>query len=216
MSDHTVYTNNGEYLDAELGWLAVRAKRLGVERRQRERAIDSSPKDETVVGEEPLVLDDELVRRGAALKVREASLRAEIDARLAATRAAKGDTFLGLDRLCAENGLGPDERLVLLVALAPVAGDEVGQMTTGEVAGSYFISPTCETVVSFLDARGIFQRVKYRALFEPRAPLIKGGLITCDYGRKAKAAEDVLDARIRLTTTALDVLVGLCDSAQVQ
>ncbi len=211
MSESKVYTSSGEHLDDELTWLAIRAKRLMAERRQRERQIDQSPQDESVIGDEALVLDDELVRRVAAFKGREDTLRAEIDGRVEATRTAKGEKFLGLDRLCVENSLSPDERMVLLVALAPIAGDEIGQATTAEIAGSYFTSPTVETVVTFLDARGIAERVKARGLIEPGAPLIKNGLITVDYGRRAKAAEDVLDARIRLTTVALDVLVGSCE-----
>jgi len=211
MAEATIYTDDGAYLDAEFNWLSIRAKRIAAERVQRERALDHAPKDDHTLGDQELVADDENVRRVAALREREAEIRAEIDLGLAQTRRERGDKALGLDRLVEECHLTPQERLVLLLALAPAIGDEVAQLTSGEINGSYYHSPTIEVAISMLDAVAVADRVRCRCLFTPTASLIKHGLLTCDFHTRTKNAEVALDARIYISRRAFDTMVGAQD-----
>ena len=116
--------------------------------------------------------------------------------------------------MCAQYGLNEQERLVLLVALAPAIGDEVATAVS-EVAGCYFHTPTQESAVTFLiNCEGVTDRVKARDLFRPTGRLIKHGLIVLDYGHRVKNVEATLDARIYLSTKAFRAMVRQDDDVQ--
>lgn len=207
MPDRTTPYTNTSYLNDELGFLAIRAKRVACERSHRERSLDQGAPSEGMIGEVEGVAQDEVVRHIAALRERENAMRSSIDERLSVTRQGRGT--LGLDSLCQRYALNEQERTALLLGLAPAVGSEAAATAVGEVIGSHYQTPTCEVLAAHLDLHGV-ERLGCLDLFKPTSPLIAHGLIALDFGYRAasKTTENTWDARFILTTKALRLMVG--------
>lgn len=191
-----------EYLQEELYWLGLHARTIKIERRiiepiQDEEGwgrgrdpIDRLPRARLLVEQE---------RLGAEA----ATLRALIDQRRA--RCAAMGSPLPLDRLCAEQGLDAFERAVLLLAVAPALNtqsDKLFEMIDEN-------APTLTVMVCLLfHTQALDVQVALRSRFGATGRLRALDLITVDVGRRASAPEDLLQARVQLTSHGLTALLG--------
>ena len=197
------YSNDLEYLEDELRWIEARAVRVRADQMLRR-----------VVGGQPAVRhgwSDEKAPSPAALRKqisvsadREAAERANIDVRLARGRATGFET--GLDRLCRLNALSDLDRMILLVAAAPILDrrfeDLVGSLSRhGE--GS---NVTIEAALAFAELNLADRLDAYRR-FAPSAPLIAHDLIV---NRRARieTPRDLVDYDLDLPSRTFELMVG--------
>jgi AAA+ superfamily predicted ATPase len=167
-----------EQLEAELRWLALRL-RLVVERGRRRRALGPADEyrglyvsDEEVdallaaPGEEQVDLDE--LQRGAD------EWRALLDGRAEATRAA--GTRLPLDRLVEDFALTPDERAIVVLALAAHIDrgyEKVFAYANDDVTRK---RPTVGLALEVLADRRT-EAVALRRIFEPDAVLVRHDIL---------------------------------------
>ncbi len=198
------YDDDLAYLEDELAWIETRLRTLAAERRL-EAGARPSRRPWTVDDEDPAP-PAELRRRARAGRKAADALRATVDGRLAATRAAGRE--LGLDNLCKVHGLDGFERTVLLLAAAPVFSrrfedlyDRI-QAEPGHGAGL-----TIETIFNFaeLDLR---TRIARRTTFSASGALVRGDLITLDLSSRMWTPKDLLLADIELSASALSDMLG--------
>jgi len=200
------FENNAEYLDAAFDVLTLRVQRIAAEREQREAKTEIRGGPHTV-GRARLVAEDDANRSIATLRKSEVEAQAFLDARLEIHRADNDAPMLGIDRL-AQQGLTDDERLVVLSLSSYAISEEMSEAIHGDLGTGMYGSQSVEGLMRVLDANTVADRLRVRRLFAPEAPLVRGKLVVLDYlGREAEP-EDLIGARVKLTTTAFDTLVG--------
>ena len=203
MEQTTAYRDDLEYIQHELGWVEARLEGVGAElklsslgrsgrRRGLREAHAQSPDD---------LLKQ--VRRGLG---RAEELRADIERRLAATRA--GGRVLGLDALCAANRLDTFERQVVLLASAPVFSRRFEDAYDAlDPESRWGGGLTVEATFAFagLDLR---ERIGRRRSFTRGAPLVAGDVISVCARSRWMTPKDLLGLPIEITASALSVIVG--------
>ena len=194
------YSDATEHLEDELGrYLPLRAERINAE--QEGRLASHYEPDRTTIGEKqrPAVVEAE--RRARTLRRRENEVRAEIDARLEATRKMQGEAGIDLDRL--NHGLTFDARLVLLALTAAALG--MSQDVLGGLGRGFWDTLAVSEVMMVLDARSIVDRLKARRLL---MDLAMRNLIILDYRWKQVAPQDFSACSVALTRQAFSVILN--------
>lgn len=201
------YSSNGEYLDDELEWLAVRAKRIGAEQDIRDSAVE--PHAHRRVGQGRRVAADEGQRQLLELGDREARLRAQIDARLHVHRAAKSFPPLGLDRLVDEFKMSNNERLIVLLLTAPALSTKVTNELLEPIGlGSFSVDVDGITQLLEPATKGVDDYIRIRKLLRPDSSLVRNGLIALDFSSRTYLPKDLADTTVSLTAKALAVVTG--------
>lgn len=192
-----------EYLEAELQWIEARCQRLGAQRKL-EETRGSPPADPSPFGpsvaETPRQLQARLKRQSSE----ESTLRATIDDRLAASRAA--GTPPALDRFCALYSLDAFERKLLLLAIAPAFSrgfDDLYAALTREEFSSG--GPTVEAAFNFMEF-GFGERILRRRVFGKASPLYANDLMATM--GPMNGPEDLLQATVRVSTRTFSFLLG--------
>jgi hypothetical protein len=199
------FENDAEFLDAMFDLLALRAQRLTAARELREAAREERA-NSCQVGRRRQVADEDATRRLAIFQAREDRLRGELDARSEAHRADPGAPMPGLDRLCQAHQLGSAQRTILTALLLESISEERAERTFEGL--SVYGGITVEGISRLLDAETVAERLKVRRIFGPQAALIREGLVVLDYVRSDAAPVGLLGARVKLTSSAFDTLVG--------
>ena len=203
------FEGDAEYLEAEFAWLRVRCARLTADRHGLDSERGGGRSNGRSYGQLALVEADESRRRAAALAADEQRLRTSLDARLALHRADPAAVPLGLDVACAEHGLGPRARLVLIALCVPAAGgQELMDAVFDELGITIFTGLTVEAVTTILKADGLRKRLELLDLFRHDGPLVTPGLVVVDFCAKLVTPEDVFPARVSLTGAAFRTLTG--------
>ena len=186
-----------EYLEHELAWIETRARKIYVTRGL--KAVAGAPEDGSY---QPIKAEPEVIRtRHEELVTQEQHLRDEIDARLAATWAAR--TRLGLDQLQEAHHLNEFERQVLLLAIAPVLQPAIEDVWSGACRVAHLTVGSIFTLLE-LDLR---QRVEHREYFSPERVLVGAGLIELGGGPDPDP-EELAEAVVRITSKAFNIMLG--------
>ena len=203
MSSDEPYTD-ATYIDAEVEALRLRLHRIELEHRlaDAERAVTESASGPRGRGPGIPELRDMLCQ----VSRREKETRDEIKVNLEKHRADSDAPELGLDRLCREHDLGERERLLVLALLVPSISRPLTDHVCFEVGG--FCGRLSVADLCFvLDPRTVEDWLKARALFRPKAPLVKGGLAVVDtYG--AVTAETLMNANVELSLKAFGIILN--------
>jgi SpoVK/Ycf46/Vps4 family AAA+-type ATPase len=125
----------------------------------------------------------------------------------AARLAASGSFSPALATLAARSGLGPREREVLLLALAP-ALDGAFLTLFGRARGSGYRAPLDVDVALTLLCDDLAERVAARALFSPQSPLLAHGLLLVARGSPSDGTDPFLAMELRLPPRVAAFLLG--------
>ncbi len=210
MSDTNLkpFTSNAQYIEAETQYLAVRARRIEAEQHERQIVAGGRSSDDCMVGTPERSAAEQNQHHLAALRQEEASLRQQIDARLAAHRTDSANPRLGLDDLCETYGLGPLERVLLLLTTISALSKERADEVLDPVGWAYAGSVTVECGMRLMDARTMQERFDARMIVEPGAPLLREEMVSLDLGHRS-FAEDRLSARVYLRSPTFRKIMGL-------
>ena len=202
------FSNDLDYIQAELAWVEARATRIAAERKLERLEVGSHQRSGRGRGGYGLD-DDESPRlvHGRARRTRqqEQERRADLDARLAVHRASDREP-LALDALCERCGLDAFERTVLLLAVAPCfsrAFDETfGHMA--EEVGEYL---AVEVVFLFAEL-SLADRIDRRRTFSSRGPLVSQDLVSLGMRNRYTSAKELLGAEVEVCSRTFAYLVG--------
>jgi len=191
------YSDDLAYIEHEIRWVETRLLGLVAKRKAEHGASSWDDDDEDSLEAAP--------RRFRTLLARAHKLRDEIDARLAATRAAGVD--LGLDRLCAVHRLDDFERVVLVLASAAVFSKRFDNLFTKLFQDGHGFGLAVESIFAFAEL-GFRERILKRAVFEIGSPLVRNELLTLDVRSHLSSPKDLLDASIEVSSSALAIILG--------
>lgn len=198
-----------DYLQAELHWMEARCRRIGLATEAKNCAhAGGAGRRRRGYGDDAESDPAELLRRSKAHAREEATLRAEIDARLARNR-VEGPA-IALDTVCSAYGLRPIERNTLLLALAPAFGSAAAAAVCAlkaDFSPPFHAAVTVDDVFSFHEF-DFADRVRHRGVFSQEAPLLQNDLISRDFARRSAAPEDLLDAQVAINARTFAHLVG--------
>ncbi len=197
------FESNTRYLDAEFAHLIARARRIGAERRLAEDSDARPTWDHRTVGHHERVADEETRRQTDALLVEEQRLREQLESRLAAHRADKARTPLGIDRVVEESGLTDAERMVLLICSALAISPDIGKAITEGIGCGPFSRFGVEGAMTMMEPKGVADWLKYRRLFSRSAPLVQHRLVSIEYPSVTFGPTDVLAATVEITHKGL-------------
>ena len=201
------YPDDPSYLDAELNWLKVRVSRIVAQRHLSDAQEEESDGDPAYARRPGRVDSRELRCRAAELRDAEKRSRDEIDARLRVNREQRGAPTLGLDELCLEHDLSPEERLILLTCLPLGISQRVAEKVLGELL-QHWGSIAISDAIGVLDPKNISDWIRYRTLFRPNAPLVQHGLIEVSRHSGEPGPDTLPSADVRLTLTAFARICG--------
>lgn len=203
------YADDLDYLQAEVEWVVARCRRIGLQRAL-DKAVGRDDGEAFVRamasadGDAPVAM---LRRRLARFLRNERHVRADVDARLAVTRAA--GRVLALDRMCDLHGLGDIERQILLVAAVPAVSRVLSEaLDSCEWSGCASGCLSVDGVLTFVGAESA-DRVRFRDLFRRHASIVKNDLIRLDFpGTRILHPEDLLGSNVRLATRTFAIMTG--------
>jgi len=192
------YEDDLEYLADEVRWVEARARKIYVARGL--RAVDGHPEDGKY---KPVQAEPKIIRaRHAELVEQERQLRTEIDARLAATWAARES--LGLDTIQEAHDLNAFERAVLLLAAAPVLDPDIEDIFAGACRMAHL---TIGGVFTLLEM-GVRERVEHRKRFREDGALVGADLIQLEGGDPEHSPEELLEIPVKLSAKAFHMMIG--------
>ena len=199
------YTSDLEYLEDELKWIRARAVRIRIEQMLR-RVTGGQTAHRSRGWQDPEKAPSPAALRTRVKQVlaRETTARTLIDTRLA--QGASDGFIPALDRLCQLHSLTSLDRIVLLLAAAPILDrsydDLVGALSRhGE--GS---NVTIEAALAFADL-GLAERLEAYRRFAPQAPLIAHDLIV-NRRNQIETPRDLIDVDLDLPSRTFELMVG--------
>jgi len=202
------FENNASYIESEIQWLTARTSRLAAEQELREAERDVSIHGTRVGRRHKPVAADEARRVATIYRAKEDKLRADIDARIDATR--KAGTVLGLVKLSEQHGLSSHERLALLLAVVPTLGERLMNEVAGKLDAYVVNQPSVEMLIILTESESVEDRLAVRAMFDsPEVPLVKHGLISMDFHTREASPADLPGAQFSLNADAFNTIVGL-------
>jgi len=199
-----LYPDDLTYLQDELRWIRLHAERIHADNRLTSMALgDNGPYDHDEACTDPATLR----RQAAAVRKLETSVRAGIDVRLAAHRAAVQP--MALDRMVDLYGLDGFERTVVLLAASTGFSNSFGEMwDLVAPGGSGARTLDVETAFNFCELPWS-DRVRRRAVFASTSRLCANHLVLVEVGSRIVAPEDLLNAQIRIGQQTFAFLVGV-------
>jgi len=202
------FTDDPEYLEAELRWLRCRVSRLLVQRRLADASEEEADGDPAFT-QRPGRMDSRRLRcRIVELREQEAKLRREIDARLQINRGQRGAHTLGLDEICKEASLGAEERLVLLTALPFGISQTLAESVLQDLVARHWGAASVSDAIAVLDPKSVSDWLRYRALFRPGASLVQSGLIEVNSPGGSVGPDTLPCADFRLTLECAGRICG--------
>ena len=201
------FTSDYEFIEATFDLLTCRAQRTAAAREIREAALRESGGARTV-GRSHSVTNDDAARRVEVLTEREQRLGLDLETRRAAHKAAPETKPLGIDRLAEAHGLGEDEQLIVLACLCCALSEERAEAIHAGLGTGMYGSHTVEGLTRLLDAQTVEDRIRVRRLFRPDAPLVKDNCIVLDYYGTEALPDDLLSARVKITSETFNVLLS--------
>jgi len=199
------YETNLEYLQQELAWIEAHSRYVAAKLKLRN--FDQDETDVAIFGRTsrnpPSEVDLRRIRQANRRKSKK--LRTHIDARLECSRNAK--VSISLDHICDIHGLSKEERIVLLLSMAPGFSRKFDDMYCSIDQQNLSSGLTVEVVCSFLDL-SFQERVDARQMFTSSRPLVRADLITINMDQRYSTPKDLLEASVEITTQAFHHLLG--------
>jgi SpoVK/Ycf46/Vps4 family AAA+-type ATPase len=201
------FTDDVDYVQAELAWVEARATRIAAERKlERMEEVGRPGRGRR----SPQGWDDDesprMVHARAHRSVeRERAQREQLDARLTAHRASNREP-LALDELCDRCGLDDFDRTILLLAVGPCFSrsfDEAYGHLAEEV-GEY-LSVEAAFMFAELD---LAERLDRRRAFSPRGAMVAQDLVAVGMRHRYSSAKELLGAEIEVAGRTFAYLVG--------
>lgn len=203
ISEPTPYGSDLDYIEAEMGWIEARCRRLALKCRLDVPPLQALRSHRFGEDQEP---PGDLRRRLPGLRRREHDLRKGIDDRLSAARGS--GTTVALDRLCSTWDLSPFERNVLLLALASTFSerfsDLFGGLLSDDGRGS---SLTVEVAFAFCEI-GFADRIRLRRVFCSSATFARNDIASLAIGGRLTDPGELLGARIVISPGTYGFLLG--------
>ena len=185
------YENSVAYLEDELGrYLPIRMTRIGVAQHAKDAEEHYSKRN--TVGEKRPVALHEHQRHLQELLTKENEVRAEIDARLDATRNIHGVSGIGMDKL--NYGEDMDSRLVFLCLTATALG--MGENIIGKLEMPFYGTVSVSDLMTILDTKTIADRLRVRRLV---LELANKGLLILDFRTSYVVPEDFNTVQVSLS-----------------
>ncbi len=198
----TLFESDLAHMEAELGWVEARCRRIALEEKQR----STSGRRRHRWNDDDDLPPNVLRARIKSLRAKENKLRKDLDARLDAHLAAHQP--VALDRLCGAYGLDPFERNTLLLAVAPCFSSRFSDLFDEVLAESGYGSGCCVELAFAFSGLGFADRVLHRDRFAPTAPLLSNDLIRVDLRDRYRCPEDLLTATLAANARTFAHLVG--------
>ena len=210
------FENDGEYIEAEIGWLATRTRRLAAAQEVTESELEIGSGNNRRVGQSRQVSDDEAVRILTHWQVQEGRCRAKLDARLAGHRAEPDAAQLGLDAICEEHDLGTQERIILITCMVVGLGEIIARQVLSPLGFGIMGSLIMDQALTILDPKTLQEGLQARRLFQPTGQLVHSGLVTIEHPTRFLCPEDQLGAWLHISWHAFARIVGVPGLAQVR
>lgn len=210
------FENDGEYIEAEIGWLATRTRRLAAAQEVTESELEVGSGDHRRVGQSRQVSDDEAARVLTHWQAQEGRYRAELDARLVSHRADSDAVQLGLDTICEKHALGAKERVILITCVVVGLGEIIARQVLGPLGVGIMGSLSIDQALTILDPKTLQERLQARMFFQPTGKLIQSGLVNIEHPTRFLGPEDQLGAWLHISWDAFAQIVGLPDLARVR
>ena len=203
MNDIKPFTDDLEFLEAEIAWVTLRSTRLAQAQQQQEDAASTRHRS-PVFGRARNTAEVEVPTDLDAMLAEEQALRATIDDRIASTEAA--EVTLGLQKLVRDLDLDTADRSTLLVCLVPCVGTRATDSL--ERLGGYALTGCVSAAVAARFAEFSFRDRLTRLRFDSQHKLVAAGLILGDLDDDASAGEWPT-CSIKLTNKGFVALTGL-------
>ena len=203
MNDIKPFTDDLEFLEQEIAWVEIRAKRLATIKEQAEDAKSTRHRSPTW-GKPNNTAEVQVPSDLDAMMAEEQAVRAALDARIAATEAS--GVTLGLQKLVRDHDLDEADRSTVLLCLVPCVGTRATDSI--ERLGGYAITGcvSAEVVARFCEF-GFRDRL-VRLRFDSTHKLVQAGLIQGDLDDDAGCGEWPT-CSIKLTNKGFVALTGL-------
>ena len=193
------FSDNLAFLKADSAFWVAKAARI-----EAERLWEPDPGRKDTIGQKATTHGKENQRKLLALTIADAAQKAELDARLEATRAA--GTVLGIDMLCNKFRLGEVETVTLLLCVYAVIDEEIETNICRCAPATFGVRLSPDIVWSLLELDFCARAVEGRKPFAPTAPLLLNNLITLTLGRDA-TPYDLRSGHLCITQRAFDTIV---------
>lgn len=198
------YESDLEYLQQELAWIEARCRYVSAKLKL--RSVDSDEDNIPFGRSNRNSMSPQLLTRIRQINRRKSNrLRVHIDARLAVTR--EGLKQLSLDQLCDMQSLEENERIILLLAMAPAFSRKFEDLYCEIDQQQLSSGLTVEVACAFLEL-SFQERVAARQIFTSQRPLVKADLITLSMDQRYSTPKDLLNASIEITGQTFYQLLG--------
>ena len=196
-----------EYMQAEVQWVKVRARRIATEHRLAK--LEDEPEAPRRRRDYDPASPRALHRLGKKALARELAIRTRLDTRIAAHRASDAPS-LAIDQLCERCGLDAFQRMVLILGAAPCFSRGFDALF-GQISGEErYEGLTIEGAFAFAEL-SFADRIERRRDFSRSGALVSQDLIDFALGHRYQSAKDLLGADIDITPRTLNILLGRND-----
>ena len=198
------FADDSQYFDAEFRWLQSYVHLIDLERR---RASDDDFDGHTTrLGTVDKTSNMEQARQISSAREATDVIRKKLDGQLENHR-RNGTFTLGLDILCDQFSLTPEERLFLLVLTVPTISGTLADAVLAPVS-AYNGSIQVQELVGLLQPACVTDWMQHRKMFAVSSPLVKNGLISLDFRSPDAKPGDLWNADVTLTSKAFAVVTG--------
>ena len=201
------FASNAEYLQEEIAYIKLLATRIDAEKKLDDARKDEEEGDGPWLHRPGRLTSRDLRCRILSLGSQIADLRGQTDARLEGHRAGPSNPELGIDRLCREHALTPEERLVLLALCIPCISREVADHVLGSLP-TYYNALSAGNLAQLLGPANIGDWLRLRQLFRPNSTLRRSGLIAVNEGGADAGPQSLMLSEARLSLLAFSIIVG--------
>ena len=173
------FTSNEDYLDAAIEVIALKVKRIALERQLAEVKRDETPSKSRIGKRGQPTQIEELERQALEAFASEQSFECKFQERIALSRQ---NGFLPAHlKLVDDYSLNEVQALTLLVGFIPCLGEEVTNRVLGEIHPFLVTTPSIEMVMMLMEATTTKDRLGVmEALHGATTPLVLHGLITLE------------------------------------
>jgi len=203
------YANDADFLTDASAWLVARSRRIGLTLQAEDDEHVLPRPGHRTLGPQHQVVADERQRLQSTAHEQERRLQENLEARLEAHRVSDRPR-LGIDRLCEASGLGPQERLVLLVASVVAVSDRLAEQIVRPLDGPCMSRLTIEAATRLLAPHdGLAGVLAARLLFTPTSPLLRDQHLVVDFCGPTSVPDDWPHAVVSITNNAFATITGV-------
>ena len=201
------FTTNEDYLDAAIGGIALKVKRIALERELADLKKDETPTKSRIGKRGRPTQIEELERQVLEAFAADQSFECKFQERIALSR-QKGFVPAHL-KLVDNYSLDDVQALTLLVGFIPCLGEEVTNKVLGDIHPFLVTTPSIEMVMMLMEATTTKDRLAVmEALHGATTPLVLHGLITLETTHAELRPAERPMTFFHLTQNGFDALLG--------